>query len=48
KHLSNSRTIFLRLVELVRSLNQAKVDQLIAERDYEELDLLIVNHLMGK
>ena len=48
KHLSNSRTIFLRLVELVRSLDQAKVDQLIAERDYEELDLLIVNHLMGK
>ena len=48
KHLSNSRTIFLRLVELARSLNQAKVDQLIAERDYEELDLLIINHLMGK
>ncbi len=48
KHLSNSRTIFLKLVELARSLDQAKVDQLIAERDYEELDLLIVNHLMGK
>jgi xylose isomerase len=48
KHLSNSRTIFLRLVELARSLDQAKVDRLIAERDYEELDLLIVNHLMGK
>jgi xylose isomerase len=48
KHLSNSRTIFLRLVELARSLNQTKVDQLIAERDYEELDLLIINHLMGK
>ncbi len=48
KHLSNSRTIFLRLVELARSLDQAKVDQLIAERDYEELDLLIINHLMGK
>ncbi len=48
KHLGNSRTIFLRLVELARSLDQAKVDQLIAERDYEELDLLIINHLMGK
>ncbi len=48
KHLSNSRTIFLRLVELARSLDQAKVDKLIAERDYEELDLLIINHLMGK
>jgi len=48
KHLSNSRTIFLRLLELVRSLNQTKVDQLIAERDYEELDMLIINHLTGK
>ncbi len=48
KHLSNSRTIFLQLVELARRLDQAKVEQLIAERDYEELDLLIVNHLMGR
>jgi len=48
KHLSNSRTIFLALVELARSLDQGKVDQLIAERDYEELDMLIINHLMGK
>jgi xylose isomerase len=48
KHLSNSRTIFLNLVDLVRSLDQKKVDKLINERDYEELDLLIINHLMGK
>ena len=48
KHLSNSRTIFLRLLELVRSLDEAKVDKLIADRDYEELDLLIMNHLLGK
>ena len=48
KHLTNSRTIFLRLVELVHSLDQAKVDRLIADRDYEELDMLIVNHLMGR
>ncbi|MCU0913771.1 MAG: TIM barrel protein [Planctomycetes bacterium] len=48
KHLSNSRTLFLRLVELSRSLDQGLVDQLIASRDYEELDLLIVSHLMGK
>ena len=48
KHLSNSRTIFLRLLDLVRSLDEAKVDKLIADRDYEELDLLIMNHLLGK
>jgi len=47
KHLSNSRTIFLRLLELVRSLDQDKVGGLIAERDYEELDMLIINHMMG-
>lgn len=47
KHLSNSREIFLRLVELVRSLDVKMVEQLRASRDYEELDLLIVNHLLG-
>jgi len=48
KHLSNSRAIFLNLVELVRSLDEARVEALIAERDYEELDMLIISHLMGK
>jgi xylose isomerase len=48
KHLSNSRKIFLHLVELVRSLDKDKVEELINERDYEELDMLIINHLMGK
>ena len=48
KHLSNSRTIFLRLLDLARSLDNKKVDNLIAQRDYEELDLLIMNHLLGK
>jgi len=48
KHLRNSREIFLALVELVRSLDKNKVEKLIAERDYEELDMLIINHLMGK
>ena len=48
KHLSNSRTIFLKLLEVVRSLDAKKIDGLIAARDYEELDLLIVNALMGQ
>ncbi len=48
KHLSNSRTIFLRLLEVVRGLNKKVVEELIAARDYEELDLLIVNALMGR
>ncbi|MHC4544673.1 MAG: TIM barrel protein [Planctomycetota bacterium] len=48
KHLSNSRTIFLRMVELVRSLDKSKVMELVQQRDYEELDMLIIDHLMGK
>jgi xylose isomerase len=48
KHLSNSRTVFLNLLEVSRGLDQKAVDALIAERDYEELDLLITNALMGK
>jgi len=48
RHLSNSRTIFLHMVDLVRSLDRKKVEKMIGERDYEELDMLIVDHLMGK
>jgi xylose isomerase len=47
KHLSNSRTIFLKLLDLARSLDEKHVDSLIAERDYEALDLLIIKHLMS-
>ncbi len=48
KHLRNSLHMFLRLVELSRSLDGEAVEQLIASRDYEELDWLILSHLMGK
>ncbi len=48
KHLSNSRQIFLQLLELVRSLNTPRIEDLVSQRDYEELDLLIINHLMGR
>jgi xylose isomerase len=47
KHLRNSLHMFLRLVELARSLDREAVDALIAARDYEELDWLILSHLMG-
>ncbi|MBN2456026.1 MAG: TIM barrel protein [Sedimentisphaerales bacterium] len=48
KHLANSREIFLRLLEVVRSIDKNKIDKLIAKRDYEELELFIINQLMGK
>lgn len=47
KHLSNSREIFLTLVEKVRTFDPAAQNELIAARDYEGLELLVVNHLMG-
>ena len=47
KHLTNSKIIFLRLLELSRSLDEEKFEALIAERDYEELDLLIMNLLLA-
>jgi len=48
KHLRNSLHVFLQLVELSRSLDRQSVNALIAVRDYEELDWLILSHLMGR
>jgi xylose isomerase len=48
KHLRNSLQLFLRLVELVRGLDQKEIEALILARDYEELDWLILSKLMGK
>jgi xylose isomerase len=48
KHLSNSRAIFLRLVDKVRSFPKDVERQLIAARDYEGLELAVLEHLMGK
>ena len=47
KHLSNSRKIFLSLVEKVRTFDKNLQRQCIEARDYEELELQIINHLMG-
>jgi xylose isomerase len=47
RHLRNSLAIFLKLVELVHLLDNQRVNGLIVARDYEELDWLILNHLMG-
>jgi hypothetical protein len=46
KHLENSRNIFLRLLALYRSLRDEDVAALIADQNYEELEMLIINHLL--
>ncbi len=47
KHLSNSRKIFLKLLEISRSLDDSEMNKMIAERDYEELDLYIMKALLN-
>jgi len=48
QHLSNSREVFLTLLDLVRSLDNEKVEALIERPSYEALDLLIVKHLLSR
>ena len=47
KHLGNSRTIFLRLLEVSRSMSDEELEAIVSARDYEELDLFIIKALMG-
>lgn len=47
KHLSNSREIFLKLLEISRSIDESYIQKCIAERDYEELDLFIMKSLLA-
>lgn len=47
KHLANSKAMFLRLLEIARSVDAAKVDAFRAERDYEALEMYILQKLTG-
>ncbi len=47
-HLDNSRRTFLRLLEKVRSFDEKQAKSLIAHRDYQALDQLVIEHLLGK
>lgn len=46
-HLKNSREIFMKLVKVARSINKKEVERLREERDYETLDRMILDHLLG-
>ena len=48
QHLTNSRAMFLRLLEISRSLDDAKMAAWVQERNYEELDLYVLRKLTGK
>jgi xylose isomerase len=47
EHLVNSRRTFLRLVEKVRSFDTKSAQRCIAERNYQALDQLVIEHLLG-
>lgn len=47
EHLKNSREIFLKLVEVARGVDAKEVEALRTARDYETLDRLILDHLLG-
>jgi len=47
-HLDNSRRTFLRLVEKVRSFDEPRAKQLTFQRDYQALDQMVIDHLLGK
>ncbi len=48
RHLANSLKMFNHILKLVRSVDEAKVEALRDARDYEGLELYILEHLMGK
>jgi xylose isomerase len=47
-HLDNSRRTFLHLLEKVRTFDEARASELIRALDYQTLDQLVIEHLLGK
>ncbi len=48
RHLANSRALFLRLLDVVRSLDTARIETFRAERDYEGLEMYVLDRLTGR
>ena len=48
RHLSNSLSVFLRLVEIVRSFDREQMAACVDSRDYEALDWLVLDSLLNK
>jgi xylose isomerase len=46
-HLVNSRRTFLHLVEKVRAFDEKTARKLVADRNYQALDQMVIEHLMG-
>ena len=46
-HLDNSRRTFLRLVQKARTFDEQKAQKFVAERNYQALDQMVIEHLLG-
>lgn len=46
-HLINSRKTFLRLIEKARTFDEKQARALIADRNYQDLDQMVLEHLLG-
>jgi xylose isomerase len=47
-HLAHSKTMFLRLLDIVRGIDEKQVEELRNHRRYEQLEMLILNALTGR
>ncbi len=47
-HLVNSRSTFLHLLEKARSFDEKSAQALVADRDYQNLDQMVIEHLLGR
>jgi xylose isomerase len=47
-HLVNSRRTFLRLLQKVRSFDEKTAQKLVADRNYQALDQMVIEHLLGR
>jgi xylose isomerase len=48
RHLINSREIFMKLLEISRSLDDTEVNNLIDQRNYEDLEMYIISKLLNR
>jgi hypothetical protein len=46
-HATNSRKTFLRLLQKVRSFDEDAAQTLIADRSYQALDQMVIEHLLS-
>ena len=48
RHLANSRAVFLHLLEIVRTIDMNVIEEFRSHRDYEGLEMFILQRLLGR